>query len=124
MASFYATKVGLERLAGFFRDLPLGIDERQVANSDFTDNLIYMLSLGSSKVRGAKGGGLQSSQAWQTIILTTGEQPLSSTNSYSGVFTRTLELYGAPFDDEAIARKMHELISYGHAGPEFIRHIA
>lgn len=124
MASFYATKVGLERLAGFFRDLPLGIDERQVANNDFTDNLIYMLSLGSSKVRGAKSGGLQSSQAWQTIILTTGEQPLSSTNSYSGVYTRTLELYGAPFDDEAMARKMHELISYGHAGPEFIRHIA
>jgi len=29
MASFYATRVGLERLAGFFRDLPLGIDEKQ-----------------------------------------------------------------------------------------------
>lgn len=123
MASFYATRVGLERLAGFFRDLPLGIDEKQVSSgsSDFSDNLMYMLTLGYGKVRGAKSGGLQASQAWRTIILTTGEEPLSSITSHSGVHTRTLELHGAPFEQEADAQKFHELTSYGHAGPEFIR---
>ncbi len=125
MTSFYATRVGLERIAGFFRDLPLGIDERQVAQkSDMGDNLVYMLSLGQSKVRGAKTGGLQSMQQWRTIILTTGEEPLSSTTSHSGVYTRTLEIRGAPFKCEEAAQKFHELTSYGHAGPEFIRRIA
>ncbi len=125
MASFYATRVGLERLAGFFRDLPLGIDEKQVSSgsSDFSDNLMYMLTLGYGKVRGAKSGGLQASQAWRTIILTTGEEPLSSITSHSGVHTRTLELHGAPFERETDAQKFHELASYGHAGPEFIRRV-
>lgn len=125
MASFYATRVGLERLAGFFRDLPLGIDEKQVSSgsSDFSDNLMYMLTLGYGKVRGAKSGGLQASQAWRTIILTTGEEPLSSITSHSGVHTRTLELHGAPFEQEVDAQKFHELTSYGHAGPEFIRRV-
>lgn len=121
ITSFYATRVGLERLAGFFRDLPLGIDEKQV--SEFSDNLAYMLTLGYGKVRGAKMGGLQASQAWRTIMLTTGEEPLSSTTSHSGVYTRTLEIRGAPFDDEEQARAFHSLDHYGHAGPEFIRRL-
>ena len=125
MTSFYATRVGLERLAGFFRDLPLGVDEKQVSGSnDFSDNLMYMLSLGQGKVRGAKSGGLQTSQAWRTIVLTTGEEPLSSISSHSGVHTRTLELHGAPFEKESDAQKMHEITSYGHAGPEFIHKVA
>ncbi len=37
--------------------------------------------------------------------------------------TRTLELHGAPFEQEADAQKFHELTSYGHAGPEFIRRV-
>lgn len=124
MTSFYATRVGLERLAGFFRDLPLGVDEKQVSGSgDFGDNLMYMLALGQGKVRGAKSGGLQASQAWRTIVLTTGEEPLSSMVSHSGVHSRVLELHGAPFEEEKDAQRFHELHSFGQAGPEFIRRI-
>lgn len=124
MTSFYATRVGLERLAGFFRDLPLGIDEKQVSQyGDFTDNLMYMLTLGSGKVRGAKGGGLQASQAWRTIVLTTGEEPLTDIASHSGLYSRVLEIYGAPFKKEDDARRFHEMTSYGQAGPEFIKKV-
>ena len=42
---------------------------------------------------------------------------LSSISSHSGVHTRTLELHGAPFEKESDAQKMHEITSYGHAGP-------
>lgn len=125
MTTFNATKVGLERLAGFFNDLPLGIDERQVAGNkqEHIDTMVYMLSLGTSKVRGTKGGGLQGSQSWRTIVMTTGEEPLTSSGSQTGVFTRAIELYGSAFENEQHAAKMHDLSveHYGYAGKEFVR---
>lgn len=125
LTSFYATKVGLERLAGFYKDLPVGVDERQVAHQsgDYIDSLAYMLTLGSSKVRGAKGGGLQGTADWLTIIMTTGEEPLARETSHGGMFSRVLDLHGAPFADEDSAQVMHQLESYGLAGPEFIARI-
>lgn len=46
IASFNATKVGLERLAGFYCDLPIGIDERQVIGDkqDLIESMVYMLA--------------------------------------------------------------------------------
>ncbi|WP_232841432.1 DUF927 domain-containing protein [Caldicellulosiruptor acetigenus] len=55
VVTFNATKVGLEKIASFYNDLPIGIDERQVANNqEFIENLVYMLSLGKGKLRGGK----------------------------------------------------------------------
>lgn len=124
MANFNATKVGLERLAGFFNDLPLGIDEKQVAGNrqDFIESIVYMLSIGTTKVRGAKSGGLQAAKSWRCIVLTTGEEPLTQSSSQTGVYTRTLEVYGSPFNGEDQAKSMHDIASsvYGHAGPRYI----
>lgn len=127
MANFNATKVGLERLAGFFNDLPLGIDEKQVAGNrqDFIESLVYMLSIGTTKVRGAKSGGLQAAKSWRCIVLTTGEEPLTQGSSQTGVYTRTLEIFGSPFNGEDQAKSMHDISSsiYGHAGPKFIERL-
>ena len=125
LTSFYATRVGIERLAGFFKDLPLGIDERQVSteSKEFADNLAYMISLGTSMVRGTKTGGLQSQQSWKTIAMTTGEEPLTRQVSHSGMHSRVLEIYGSPFKNEKQAQKLHGLSSFGWAGPEFIKRI-
>ncbi len=122
MASFNATKVGLERMAAFYNDLPLGIDEKQVANNqEFIDNLVYMLSLGTTKLRGSKTG-LQAMRTWRSIILTTGEESIIQENSMTGIGTRTLELYGTPFTSELDAKLVHETIPelHGTAGPYFI----
>lgn len=127
MASFNATKVGLERLAAFYSDLPLGIDERQVVGDKqgFVESLVYLLGLGKGKARGSKGGGLQQFTTWRTIALTTGEEPLSSESSTAGIRTRALELYGVPIPDEKLASKLHQSFSrnYGLAGPLFIRQL-
>lgn len=124
MGNFNATRVGLEKMASFFTDLPLGIDEKQVAGNkqDFIESLVYMLSLGKSKVRGTKSGGVQNSSSWRSIILTTGEEPIIASNSQGGVNTRVVEIYGAPFEDEKAARKMHEITgkNYGFAGEKFL----
>lgn len=127
IANFNTTRVGLERLAAFYSDLPLGIDERQVINDKqgFIESLVYLLGLGKGKARGAKQGGLQAFRTWRTIALTTGEEPLSGEATHTGVRTRTLELFGQPLPDENEARKIHQLVdtNYGFAGPEFIRRL-
>lgn len=131
MASFHATKVGMERLAAFYCDLPLGIDERQVAGDKqgFIESLIYMLGLGKGKARGSKGGGLQAFKFWKTIVITTGEEPISSETSNTGVKSRVLELYGQAVagnsakDIEKNAQFLHENLKehYGTAGIEYIK---
>jgi len=128
MVSFNATQVGLERIAALYCDLPLGVDERQLAGrrQEDVEQKIYMIAEGRGKVRGAKSGGLQKTYSWRTVALMTGEEPLSRETSKGGVSTRALEIYGGPFGDERSASLMHQQSTenYGHAGPEFINRVA
>lgn len=124
MVNFNATQVGLERTASFYCDLPLGIDERQLAgnNQGTLEKIVYMIASGTGKVRGAKGGGLQAMHQWRTVALATGEEPLSTETSQTGVSTRVLEIYGGPFDNEQDAALMHQRAAAdcGWSGPAFI----
>lgn len=127
MVNFNATQVGLERTASFYCDLPLGIDERQLAgkNQESLEKTIYMIASGTGKIRGSKGGGLQAIHQWRTVALATGEEPLSTETSQTGVSTRVLEIYGGPFDDEKQASLMHQEapMNCGWAGLEFIEEL-
>ena len=124
MVNFNATQVALERMAGFYNDLPLGIDERQLAGQkqENLEKIVYMIASGTGRARGSKGGGLQALNTWRTVALTTGEEPLSTDTTQTGVSTRVLEIYGGPFDDEKSASLMHQQapVNCGWAGPEFI----
>ena len=127
MVNFNATQVGLERTAAFYCDLPLGIDERQLAgrNQESLEKTIYMIASGTGKIRGAKAGGIQAMQTWRTVALATGEEPLSTETSQTGVSTRVLEIYGGPFDKERDASLMHQEAgeNCGWTGPEFVERI-
>nr|WP_325300216.1 DUF927 domain-containing protein [uncultured Dysosmobacter sp.] len=127
MVNFNATQVGLERTASFYCDLPLGIDERQLAgrNQESLEKIVYMIASGTGKIRGSKGGGLQATHQWRTVALATGEEPLSTETSQTGVSTRVLEIYGGPFDNEQQASLMHQQAAEdcGWAGPEFVERI-
>lgn len=124
MVNFNATQVGLERTASFYCDLPLGIDERQLAgnNQGALEKIVYMIASGTGKLRGAKGGGLQTIHQWRTVAIATGEEPLSTDTTQTGVSTRVLEIYGGPFDNEQDAGLMHQqaVMDCGWAGPAFI----
>ena len=127
MVNFNATQVALERMAGFYCDLPLGIDERQLAgnNQGAIEKIVYMLASGTGKVRGSKSGGLQALQTWRTVILATGEEPITTETSQTGVSTRVLEIYGPPFEDERQAGLMHQSASEncGWAGIDFVKRV-
>ena len=127
MVNFNATQVALERMAGFYNDLPLGIDERQLAGQkqESLEKIVYMLASGTGRARGSKGGGLQALNTWRTVALATGEEPLSTETTQTGVSTRVLEIYGGPFTEEKEASLMHQQAgnNCGWAGPEFIRRV-
>lgn len=127
MVNFNATQVALERMAGFYNDLPMGIDERQLAGNkqDALERIVYMIASGTGRARGSKNGGLQALNTWRTVALATGEEPLSTDTTQTGVSTRVLEIYGGPFTDEKSASKMHQdtPLHCGWAGPEFIGRI-
>lgn len=125
--SFNATKVGLEQTAAFFKDLPFGLNERQLAGSkqESVEQLVYMLAEGGSKIRGTKNGGLQAIKQWRTVIIANGEEPLSNDSTQTGVSTRVLEVYGPPFDNPQEASDIYPFTAENHgaAGVEFVRRL-
>lgn|GEM_PF-1350404 len=127
MSSFNATKVGLERTAALYSDLPLGIDERQIVGTDQRkiEEIIYTLSMGKSKARGTKSGGLQAFSTWRSIIMMNGEHPITNVSSSAGVKTRALEIYGTVIPDEEYAASLHRKLNrvFGVAGPTFIQRV-
>lgn len=121
--TFNSTSVGHEMSAGFVNSLPLILDELQIVGDkkDF-DRLIYMLSEGVGRSRGAKTGGLQKVTSWQNCILTNGEQPISNGSSAGGAMNRIIEidckdtkLFTDPVKVVDIVKK-----NYGHAGRLFV----
>ena len=125
MTNFNSTKVAFEKMAALYNDLPMGIDERQQANDEILDSLVYMIANGKGKGRGNKSGGLQTQHVWKTIALTTGEEPLSKETSHTGVKNRLIEIQGKPFDNNELSRKMYDFLkdNYGTIGEAWIEKI-
>lgn len=127
MGSFNATSVGLERMAGTLKHLPFAIDELQVLNEHkiSAEKIVYGLANGFGRLRGNKTGGMQSVLSWQSIMLTSGEQPMSNESSNDGAITRVLELYGKPVEKVSFAHDVHTISggNYALAGKEFIEFI-
>lgn len=94
ITTFNSTSVGQEMTASFLNSLPMCIDELQIQSSagikDF-DKMIYMLTEGIGKTRGAKTGGLQRTNTWKNCIITNGEHPISNANSGGGAVNRVIE---------------------------------
>ena len=122
--TFSGTKVSQELYASFCCNLPILFDELQVISDRKTfDDIIYMLCEGVSKGRGAKEGGLQVQRRWSSCIITTGEMPITQSNSGGGAVARIVEVNygGIPLfkDARGTANLLKE--HYGFAGPKFIR---
>lgn len=128
MFNFNATKVAFERKISELKHLPVVIDERQAAgtNQAFLDGVVYLLGEGHGKERGNRDNGLQAVGSWCTVVITSGEDPLSSEKSRQGVKTRALEIYAEKvFSDTKVASTMYQLPqkAFGVAGSRYIQWI-
>ena len=102
--SMYGTTVGIEMLEKKRNDMALILDERQVVQKGFgkgqelVEQVVYMIAGGKGKLRGKKDGGMQDTGMWRTVALISGEESLSKDGSQTGVYSRSLPVYGRPFD--------------------------
>lgn len=127
ISTFNSTLVGQEMTASFLNSLPMCIDELQIQSSsgirDF-DRIIYQLTEGVGRTRGAKTGGLQKMNTWENCIITNGEHPISNANSGGGAVNRVIEFEC----DEKVYSDLVGICSviqsnYGFAGREFVEYL-
>ncbi len=127
ITTFNSTIVGQEMTASFLNSLPMCIDELQIQSSanirDF-DRLIYQLTEGVGRTRGAKTGGLQKMNTWKNCIITNGEHPISNANSGGGAVNRVIEFEC----DEKVYSDLVGICAviqsnYGFAGREFVEYL-
>lgn len=127
ITTFNSTLVGQEMTASFLNSLPMCVDELQIQSSagvkDF-DRIIYQLTEGVGRTRGAKTGGLQKINTWKNCIITNGEHPISNGNSGGGAVNRVIEF-------ECHEKVYSDLVglcavitsNYGFAGREFVEYL-
>lgn len=125
--TFNSTSVGQEMTASFLNSLPMCIDELQIQSSagirDF-DRIIYQLTEGVGRTRGAKTGGLQRMNTWRNCIITNGEHPISNSSSGGGAVNRVIEFEC----DEKVYSDLVGICAvisqnYGFAGREFVEYL-
>lgn len=127
ITTFNSTSVGQEMMVSFLNSLPLCMDELQIQASDGLrdfDKIIYQLTEGVGRTRGAKTGGIQKVNTWKNCMITTGEHPISNAKSGGGAVNRVIECYapGKVFSDMIW---MCSVITenYGLAGKAFVEYL-
>jgi hypothetical protein len=121
------TKVSIERYAATMNSLPLIIDDTKKADPRIVPAVIYQFCSGQSKGRGSLKG-TQAGVGWCTVMLSTGEQKLTSFSKDGGAAGRILSLEGSPFasTDVETAKMivgLNKQVSehYGHVAEPWIR---
>ncbi|MDT3499246.1 DUF927 domain-containing protein, partial [Bacillus toyonensis] len=127
--SLNSTRFSIETRAGFYKHLPLFMDELQSINkhkqTEVAEQLLYMISNDRGRERGTKDGDLRESYTWRLIANTSGERSLTASNSQGGSKNRALEIYGKPIPDPQLAKSAYRvaMTNYGTAGKVFIQKV-
>jgi uncharacterized protein DUF927/Cch-like protein len=122
------TKVGIERVSAVLNGIPLILDDTKRAKDPrIIADALYLVTSGRGRVRGSLTG-LQVSKTWHTVLISSGEQPVTSFTNDGGTRMRVLEIQGAPFGkQDAETGKVVELFNlavmsnYGYAGRRFVK---
>ena len=128
--SWDSTKVWVERAAGFLHSLPLILDEtKRVRNKQQVAEVLYDFCSGKGRGRGTLQG-VQQVNTWNTVLLSTGEQRLTSFTNDGGIRARVLAVQGAPISGPAnTARKVADSVRgrlyahYGHLGRRVVQYL-
>jgi len=125
-----STAVFRDRLAAITGNLPLFLDETQLARDwDQVTKTVYSITQGRGRGRGTVDGIAAQSTIDVTLFLT-GEKPIWCASPDGGVVARTMEFVAPPFAPAkeaagsrvaAVNRGIRE--NFGHAGPQFVRYV-
>lgn len=128
ITTFNSTAVGQEMVATLLNNMPVCLDELQISSTaglaNF-DNIIYKLCEGVGKTRGAVQGGTRPQNRWHTCFVTTGEAPITHSQSANGAVFRVLEVeckHKIYSDLLGLCKVLNQ--NYGFAGQKFIEYIS
>lgn len=121
------TRVFLERVSHICSGVPVILDDtKRARNPQIVADVIYEVVSGRGRGRGTIKG-LAHTASWQTVLLSTGEQPATSFTQDGGARTRVLSIRGLPFGDKSatvgtLAKSTNRALcaNYGHAAPRFL----
>lgn len=125
--SWSATSNAIEHLASFSAYLPTMLDDTKEARQypARVIGAVYQVTGLQSKLR-ASPDGLRTTSAFRTVLLSTGEAPITSFGSDTGAAARVLAVRGFPFsseDSRAVADGLNAatLTHFGHVGPAVVQ---
>lgn len=130
VANWNSTRVSCERGAAFLQNLPYFLDEsRGVISDRQAGQIAYDLANGFGRGRG-NVVGIDATRRWNLVVISTGEQPLSTFEEKGGLYARIVTLRGAPFGDrnDQMRQEVDDLrriacLNYGHIGPHFAKYV-
>lgn len=130
MYSWDATKVWIERTAGFLCNLPLILDEtKRARHPRMIRDVIYDFCQGQGRGRGSIEG-TQATTSWRTILISSGEGAATSFSEDAGTRARVLSLEGKPLGHDVVAGgRVSETVQYavndhyGHLGRRMIEYL-
>jgi hypothetical protein len=121
------TDVFLFATAAFLGNVPVYLDDTKTeADPKRIARVVYSLTSGVERGRGAADGGVRALRTWRSVGILTGEQPLTSFSSDAGTRARVLPLWGQVFRgaDEAERATLAARRSWGHLGAGFVQSLA
>ena len=130
MYSWDATKVWIERTAGFLHNLPLILDETKRAKHPSTvRDVIYDFCQGQGRGRG-KPDGPRHTATWRSILISSGEGAATNFSQDAGTRARVISLKGKPLGADPkvggpISEELQELVrdSHGHLGRRVVEYL-
>ncbi|MBC9783520.1 DUF927 domain-containing protein [Heliobacterium chlorum] len=127
------TGTALEARAALYQHVPILMNERETADSsgnwrgseDSFQGLVYRFAEEQGRGRGRVDGSSRENRSWKTVLVTTGEGPLSSDRTKGGAVNRVLEINAQPLPDDSLAKSVYALAPrfHGTAGPAFVRRL-
>lgn len=134
VSSWRVTDVYIERVLATLGDLPMYLDDTRTASIKMKNGIdpvqvVYDVVSGTTKGRGTING-TEAKRAWRTILMSTGEEPITGDTTKLGVFARTWAIFGQPWgrtspETAAMVLQIESLVSenYGLLGPLWIQRI-
>jgi hypothetical protein len=122
------TSTAIEQIAAVCGELPVFLDDAQHCPAELKRHVVYMIANGRGKGRGARGG-LGETLSWNTVALSTSEEPLHESSPQEGARGRILSVGGqTPPFRTGMSSLVHEVervvaTNHGHAGEAYIRHL-
>jgi hypothetical protein len=134
VSSWRVTDTYIERMLATLGDLPMYLDDTRTASSRMKNGIdpvqvVYDVVSGTTKGRGTING-TEAKRAWRTILMSTGEEPITGSTIKLGVFARTWAIFGQPWgattpETAAMVLNIESLIgeNYGVLGPLWIQRL-